>query len=98
MITLHIENTVRDFDAWKATFDKFDRVRRDRGVRRYRITRSTEDPGQVMVDLEFDSATRAEEFRELLRTVRHTPQALSQLLNPDDVPRVFEVMEEQRLS
>ena len=39
MTTLHIENTVRDYDAWKGAFDKFDRARRDRGVRSYRISR-----------------------------------------------------------
>jgi hypothetical protein len=69
MTTLHIENTVRDYDAWKANFDKFDRARRDRGVTRYRVSRAAEDPTTVMVDLEFDSAGRAEEFREFLRGV-----------------------------
>ena len=62
MTTLHIENTVHDYDAWKGAFDKFDRARRDRGVRSYRISRSQQDDAKVLVDLEFDNATRAEEF------------------------------------
>jgi hypothetical protein len=96
MTTLHIENTVRDFEGWKANFDKFDRARRDRGVRSYRVTRGHEDPTTVMVDLEFDSTTRAEEFREFLRGVMTTPQALTELVDHRP-PSIHEVMEERTL-
>ena len=37
MAILHIENTVHDFDTWKAAFDKFERFRADHGVRSYRF-------------------------------------------------------------
>jgi hypothetical protein len=97
MTTLHIENTVRDYDAWKETFDKFDRVRRDRGVRSYRMTRDHEDPQRVLVDLEFDSTTRAEEFREFLRGVITTPQAQGHLVDHRPI-MILDVMEEQTLS
>ena len=96
MTTLHVENTVRDYDTWKTVFDKFDRERRDRGVRSYRVVRGHEDPHQVIVDMEFDSTTRAEEFREFLSGVVSTPQA-RELLVEHRPPVVLETMEEQTL-
>ena len=97
MTTLHVENTVRDFDAWKESFDKFDRARRDRGVRSYRLTREHDDPQKVVVDLEFDSTGRAEEFREFLRSVLATPQAQGHLV--DHRPMVIlDVVEERTLA
>jgi hypothetical protein len=97
MATLHIENTIRDYDDWKAAFDKFDRARRDRGVTRYRVTRNCEDPTQVMVDLEFDSTSRAEEFREFLRGVWQTPQSRAALA--DHRPAVvLDIMEDTVLA
>ncbi len=93
MTTLHVENTIRDYDTWKANFDKFDRARRDRGVTRYRVTRAADDDTLVMVDLEFDSTSRAEEFREFLRGVMQTPQALAELVDHRP-PTIHEVMED----
>ena len=97
MATLHIENTVRDYDTWKAVFDKFDRQRRDRGVRSYRVVRGHEDPRTVIVDMEFDSTTRAEEFREFLGTVVSTPQA-REVLVEHRPPVILETMEQQTLA
>ena len=97
MVTLHIENQVHDYDAWKAVFDKFDRERRNRGMRSYRIVRNTEDPNQVLIDMEFDSTTRAEEFREFLRVVRTTPQSQAQLVDQRPAA-IFEVAEEMVLA
>lgn len=97
MTTLHIENTVHDYDAWKANFDKFDRARRDRGVRSFRIARGAEEPLRVMIDLEFDSVTRAEEFREFLGGVMRTPQALAEVVEHRP-PVLLEVIEAQVLT
>jgi hypothetical protein len=96
MTTLHIENTVRDYDAWKANFDKYDRARRDRGVTAYRVARGAEDPHRVMIDLEFDSVTRAEEFREFLAGVMRTPQAHEEVVDHRP-PVVLDVMEAMTL-
>ena len=93
MTTLHIENTVRDYDAWKENFDKFDRARRDRGVRSYRISRSQQDDGKVLVDLEFDNATKAQEFAEFLAGVWRTPQSQG-LLTEHSQPLLLEVLED----
>jgi hypothetical protein len=97
MTTLHIENQVHDYDTWKTVFDKFDRARRNRGVRSYRIVRAADDPNQVIVDLEFDSTTRAEEFQEFLRGVLATPQSRAQLVDHKP-PTVYEVAEEKTLA
>ena len=93
--TLHVENSVRDYDAWKDSFDSSTGrgARRDAGTS-YRIVRSVEDSNRVMVDLEFDSTTRAEQFREFLLGVLRTPQAQSHLVEHRD-PVVLEVAEQQ---
>jgi hypothetical protein len=96
MTTLRIENTVRDYDDWKAAFDKFDRARRDRGVRSYRLSRSHGDPRQVAIDLEFDDPVRAEEFGEFLQEVWRTPQSQG-VLADHRPPRVLEVLEDVHL-
>ena len=93
MTTLHIDNTIHDYDAWKAAFDKFDRARRERGVLAYRVTRGLEDPSRVMIDLDFDDVTRAEDFREFLEGVWRTPQSQG-LLTEHGQPLVLEVLED----
>jgi hypothetical protein len=97
MATLHVENQVHDYETWKTVFDKFDRERRARGMRSYRIVRGADDPNRVLVDMEFDSTTRAEEFREFLRGVMATPQATAQLVDHRP-PIVYEVAEEKTLA
>jgi hypothetical protein len=67
MAILQIEHAVRDYDAWKQAFDSDPVGREQGGVRRYRISRLTDDPNYVVVDLEFDSAGEAEAFRAALR-------------------------------
>jgi hypothetical protein len=96
MATLHVSNIVRTYDSWKGNFDKFEQARKDRGVRGYRIARGEEEPTRVVVDLDFDSTTRAEEFAEFLRGVMNTPQA-KQVLIEHETPVVLEVMEDRQL-
>lgn len=66
MTTLHVVNTVHDFDQWKGVFDKFDRVRSGSGMRSYRLSRFVGEPNKVIVDMEFDSTDEAEAFRAKL--------------------------------
>ena len=93
MTTLHIENTVHDYDAWKA------RLRQVRpGPARPRRPLlpglpAPQDDGQVLVDLEFDNVTRAEEFREFLAGVWRTPQSQGVLAEHPE-PVVLEVLED----
>jgi hypothetical protein len=67
MLILEIEHKVRDYDAWKQSFDG-DPVGRERGgVRSYRILRATDDPNQVTIHLEFEGESEAEAFRTQLQ-------------------------------
>ena len=81
MPSLHIENTVHDFDAWKANFDKFERFRADNGVRSYRVARRADEPNRFTVDLEFDDVPSATAFRGALEKIWATPQAQEQLVS-----------------
>jgi hypothetical protein len=53
------------FDQWKANFDK-DEPGVRANAKNYRIFRSDEDPNEVHVLVEFDSADEAREAREKL--------------------------------
>ena len=67
MPILQIEHGVDDYESWKRAFDN-DPVGRERGgVRRYRISRPTDDPNYVLIDLEFDTMSEAEAFLSALR-------------------------------
>ncbi|WP_154402812.1 hypothetical protein [Nocardioides speluncae] len=96
MTTLHIENTVHDYDEWKAVFDKFERFRTDHGVRSYRVSRLADDPQRVNVDLDFATADAAVEFRGELEKIRRTPQSQAQLI-AQAAPQLFEVVEQRSL-
>lgn len=97
MTILHIENTVHDYDRWKAAFDKFDRLRADNGVRSYRITRFVTDPQRVNVDLDFAGPAQADAFRTILEKVWRTPQSREQLIAHAE-PLLLEVAEERVLA
>ncbi|MEU2185238.1 hypothetical protein [Streptomyces thermolilacinus] len=60
MYVLRIEHAVPDYEAWKQAFDGDPLGRGAAGVRAYRVMRPVEDPGRVMIDLDFDERERAE--------------------------------------
>jgi hypothetical protein len=82
--SLQIRNTVHDFEAWKAAFDKFERFRADHGVRSYRVLRRADDAQDVQVILDFDSPEAAVEFRGQLEQIWRTPQSRNQLVARDE--------------
>ena len=90
MITLRVENVVRDYESWKEVFDKFERFRADGGVRAYRVARSTEESGKVTIDLDFDSTAEATAFREGLQKIFATPQSKEQLIS-HQAPHLYDV-------
>jgi hypothetical protein len=72
---LWIEHAVPDYETWKREgFDRDPVGREQNGVRRYRVLRSSDDPGLVAIELEFDSRAAAEAFAvalsEMWRRVR----------------------------
>jgi hypothetical protein len=75
MTTVRIQHRAVDFDRWKMTFDS-DPVGRERvGVRAYRIGRGVDDPNFVTIDLDFDDAATAEQFKQSIEQVWRSPQA-----------------------
>jgi len=96
MATLHVENTVRDFDEWKAVFDKFDRFRAEKNMRAYRMSRQVDDPNQVIIDLDFDSLEDATAFRGALEQIWQTPQSKEQLI-AHSTPQLYDVVEQRQL-
>ena len=96
MATLHIENTVRDFEEWKAVFDKFDRFRAEKGMRAYRMSRQVDDPNKVTIDLDFDSLEEATAFRGALEQIWQTPQSRQQLV-AHSTPTLYDVVEQRQI-
>jgi hypothetical protein len=72
---VQLEHPVRDFDTWKAAFDRDPIHREASGVRRYQIYRPIDDPNYIAVDLEFDSRGEAEAFKLALEELWRSPQA-----------------------
>ena len=94
MTTLHIENEVRDFTAWKAVFDKYDAFRAEHNVRSYRLSHYAGEPNRLIVDLDFDSADDAATFRAALEKVWASPQSAAQLAGHAK-PVFLELIEER---
>jgi hypothetical protein len=69
MPILRIEHRVPDYEGWKQAFDSDPADRKGSGVKRYRIMRSIDDPQQVLIDLEFDTAGQAEALLESMRKI-----------------------------
>jgi quinol monooxygenase YgiN len=94
MTTVHIQNTVQDFDAWKANFDKYERFRAEQGVQSYRVSRSITEPNEVLIDLEFRDEAAAQAFLPKLEQIMNSPQARTQLTR-HSVPRLYAVVTER---
>jgi hypothetical protein len=90
MPTVRIEHSVSNFEEWKRTFDGDPADRKGSGVRRYQVLRSKDDPHLVMIDLEFDTAPRAEAFLHAMETLWAGP-AKAIIRTPR--ARVFDVVE-----
>jgi hypothetical protein len=65
--TLHIEHAVTDFDTWNTAFGRFADLRQQSGVRHQRVQRPLNDPAYVVIDLDFDTASQAEDFLGFLQ-------------------------------
>ena len=68
MATLHIEHRITDFDTWSTAFTRFGEARRNAGVRGHRVQRPVDDPGYVVIELDFDTTDEASAFLGFLRT------------------------------
>jgi len=94
MIIVRIEHSIQNFDKWKQAFDNDPADRKGAGVRRYQILRPQDDPNYVMIDLEFDSADKADGFLRNMQRIWDGPgKAVMQ--NPRG--RIAEVAEAKEL-
>ena len=56
---------VRDYEVWKPMFDQ-DKPRTREAAKRYRVFRNADDPNEVFILIEFESADDARTARERL--------------------------------
>jgi hypothetical protein len=89
---LKIEYPIADYHSWKAAFDRDALDREGSGVRRYRILRPTDDPGYVLIDLDFDEASEAEAYLGALRQAVYSSQQASPA-SGEPQTRIVEVVE-----
>ena len=66
-ILAHFE--IDDYDTWKRERFDADPAGRKQSAKNHLISRGVDDPSQVFVRVEFDSAEEAEAFRERLMEV-----------------------------
>jgi hypothetical protein len=67
MPTLHIEHAITNLETWLSAFDRFAHVRRQAGVRAERVQQPVDNPGYIVVDLEFGSVDDAGAFLRFLK-------------------------------
>ena len=69
MTILQIEHKVPNYEGWKKAFDSDPIDRKKSGVKRYRVFRPTDDPNYVIIDLEFDTISQAQQTLEALKNL-----------------------------
>lgn len=69
MYILHIEHSVPSYEGWKEAFDSDPVGRGNMGVRRHQISRPTDNPNYVMINLEFNAENEAEALLAALKVV-----------------------------
>jgi hypothetical protein len=67
MPTLHIEHKISDLATWLSAFQGFADARRQAGVRAENVLQPVDDPGYIVVDLEFGTTEEAESFLRFLK-------------------------------
>jgi hypothetical protein len=77
MATLHIQHPITDFETWTTAFNRFNEVRRSAGVQGQRIQRPVDDEKYVVIDLDFETADKAQAFLSFLRSAVWTSAANS---------------------
>ena len=90
MIVLQIEHKVQNFDGWKKAFDSDPINRKKSGVLSYRIFRPIDDPNYVVLDLEFDNVSDAENTLVALRKLWGVVEGKI-IMNPET--RILNVIE-----
>src|SRR5580704_15647317 len=92
MATLRIEHEISDYKTWKTAFDSFAAARAQAGVDGVAIRQPVDDPKYVMLDLESDTAGRAQEFAKFLAQHVWSSPASSPGLAGEPRTRILDVM------
>ena len=92
MTTLRIEHAIHDYGIWQKAFDRFAEARAKAGVRSCAIRQPVDDPKYLMLDLEFDTAERAEAFAEFLHQHVWSSPASSPALAGAPQTRILELV------
>jgi hypothetical protein len=67
MPTLHIEHAITDLETWLSAFNRLADARRQAGVRAERAQQPVDDPGYIVVDLDFGTVDEAAAFLRFLK-------------------------------
>jgi hypothetical protein len=62
MVRLFIRHNVADYAAWRQVYDDFDEQRSSMGVKGHAVFQSVDNPNDVTVWHDFDSADEARSF------------------------------------
>ena len=62
MIRLFVRHRVADYDAWRRVYDEFDTTRRPMGVLGEAVFQAIDDPRDVTLWHDFDTADEAQAF------------------------------------
>jgi hypothetical protein len=92
MFALQIEHAVKDFDAWKAVFDRDPADRAGSGVVAHRIGRPVGDDRYIVVELDFERRDQAEAFLTKLRENVWNSPDMSPALAGSPQTRVIELV------
>jgi hypothetical protein len=90
MPTLLIEHSISDFATWQQAFARFADRRRDGGVLAERVRQPVDDPGYVLVDLDFATLAQAQGFLQFLETRVWADRASSPALVGSPRTRIVE--------
>jgi hypothetical protein len=90
MFTLSIEHGITDYPTWKIAFDRFAAAREQAGVLRDRIRRPVDDRQRLVIELDFKTRDRAEDFRDFLTTVVWPNPDASPALSGRPTTRILE--------
>ncbi len=64
MVSLFVRHTVSDYAAWRKLFDEFQTHGAAMGIRSAAVYQSVDDPNDVTVTHDFDSAETARSFTQ----------------------------------
>jgi hypothetical protein len=93
MPVLHIEHEISELAVWRDAFTRFAPAREAAGVTRTEVYQPADDPNYVVINLTFENAEAATNFRELLISqIWSSPDSAPALVGPPTA-RILEEVE-----